>query len=418
MPIAAEPSLRELIAARQPGFTLPAGLYTREDVFDRDVDVFFRQHWSCVAVEPELPRPGDVLAVALGPDSVLLVRGDDGKLRAFHNVCRHRGARLVDLGPANVGRIVCPYHQWTYGLDGALAYAVNMGRDFDRACHGLRPVHLRTIGGLVFVCLADAPPPDIDDMAAAMAPRLAPFALSEAKIAFEKDIVEEGNWKLTIENNRECYHCMGTHPELMQSYVASDLGFDPNDQTEEDAAALAEHEAATRELLARCAALNYPSATVDHMSGRRTIFRTQRLRIAGEGQSQTLDTKIASTRLMGAIAEPRLGDLHFWTCNSWHHFMSDHAVCITLHPLAAARTLVRTRWLVHRDAVEGRDYDLARLTQVWLATNRQDAELVGRAQLGVAGSGYRPGRYSPFAETYPEEFAGWYVEELARGLAP
>jgi Rieske 2Fe-2S family protein len=116
--------------------------------------------------------------------------------------------------------------------------------------------------------------------------------------------------------------------------------------------------------------------------------------------------------LLGSITEPRLGDVHFWTFNSWHHFMSDHAVCIHVLPLAPDRTLVRTKWLVASDAVEGVHYDVDTLTAVWRATNQQDGALVARTHAGVADPAFRPGQYSVHAETYLDYFATWYLDRL------
>ncbi|MBV9637316.1 MAG: aromatic ring-hydroxylating dioxygenase subunit alpha [Methylobacteriaceae bacterium] len=406
------PAIAELVRARRPGFMLPAGLYTRQDAFEADVDIFFHRHWIFVGFEADVPEPGDVCVFEVGRSSVAIIRDDDGLVQAFHNVCRHRGARLLDAGKSTVGKLVCPYHQWTYELTGELAHAPHMGRDFDRACHGLRKVNLRSVGGLLFVCLADDPPADFEDLALTMEPRLAPFDLRNAKIAFERDLVEEGNWKLTIENNRECYHCAGSHPELNVSFVAQDFGFDPAELDPAEAAAAAAHDAEFERRTADWEAMGYASRAVEHLAGHATNFRVQRLVIAGAGESQTRDTRVASRKLMGSIMRADLGDLHFWTHQSWHHYMSDHAVVMTLVPLAPDRTLVRAKWLVHKDAVEGVDYDLDNLTHVWTATNAQDGALVGRAHKGVSSLGYVPGPYSRFTEAYLDGFDTWYVERM------
>lgn len=131
-----------------------------------------------------------------------------------------------------------------------------------------------------------------------------------------------------------------------------------------------------------------------------------------------MDTRSACRRLLGALSEPRLGGLSFWTQpNAWHHLMADHAVSFSVIPLAPDRTLLRTKWLVHRDAVEGLDYDVERLTEVWRATNEQDGALVAIGQKGVASPAYEPGPYSPWTEGLVERFVAWYVERLGAGLA-
>ena len=181
------------------------------------MSAIFASHWLFVATEAELPEPGDFVTVEVGPYSVIIVRDDDEAVRAFRNVCRHRGSRILDDERGSVGNLVCPYHHWTYGVDGCLLHAENQPPTFDRSRFGLKPVHVRSVGGLVFVCLADEPPSDFDDVAARIEPYLAPYGLRQAKVAHQVDVVEDGNWKLVMENNRECYHCDG-HPELVSAY--------------------------------------------------------------------------------------------------------------------------------------------------------------------------------------------------------
>ncbi|MEJ1161228.1 aromatic ring-hydroxylating oxygenase subunit alpha [Prosthecomicrobium sp. N25] len=409
--------IARLVAERRPGHTLAAPFYQAREIFDLDLDVIFSRHWIFAGVEAEVPEAGDYARLDLGANSIVIVRGDDDEVRAFHNVCRHRGARIVTEEKGCVGKLVCPYHQWTYELTGELIHASHMGDGFDPSCHGLKPVHLRSIGGLLFICLAAEPPADIEDAAAVLEPRLAPFDLRNAKVAFQADLIEEGNWKLTMENNRECYHCAGNHPELGLSFNKYAVGFVPDADDEAGKAEAAAYEASVVRQVADWEARGFPSGPVERLSGCATGFRTERIVLDGAGESQTLDTKVACRRLLGTVTERRLGGLHIWTQpNSWHHVMSDHAVTFCAIPLDPEHTLVRTRWLVHKDAVEGVDYDLARLTEVWTATNGQDAALVELAQKGVRSLAYEPGPYSPLTEGLVDQFATWYVERLRAHL--
>lgn len=409
----------DLLASRKPGHTLPAGLYTGQAAFIADCDRIFSRHWIAVGVACDIPEAGDVIAVDVGPESILILRDDDDQLRAFHNVCSHRGARLLPAGRSIVGKLVCPYHQWTYDLDGSLALAPHMGVDFDRDLHHLKPVRLRDIGGILYACLSDSPPDDIIELEQVMEPRLAPYDLRNAKVAFEQDVIEEGNWKLTMENNRECYHCASNHPQLSLSFHAADFGYDPDGLTE------SEQSEANALLDAYASYGSYwdkeglQHAAVEHTVGWPTNFRTQRLIIAGLGESQTPDTRAAVSLPLGETDKPWLGDVHLWGINSWNHVMADHAVVFTAFPLGPDRTLVRTKWLVNRDAVEGEDYDLENLTSVWTQTNAEDAHLVALAHQGALSSGYRPGPYSKFTERALDEFTTWYVDRMTKtGLAP
>ncbi len=417
MTVALSNFLRELVAQRKRGHSLERPFYTHPEVFAADLEIIFGRHWICVGVEPDVPEPGDVMVVDIGPTSVLVLRGDDLKVRAFHNVCRHRGARLVQEPKATVGNLVCRYHAWAYGLDGELIFANHMGEDFDKSCRGLKPVHLRSIAGLLFICLAGAPPADIEDLARDMTPYLEPHDVPNCKVAKAVDLIEAGNWKLTLENNRECYHCSANHPELTIPLFAYGFGFSPRTLNDSEREQADRYGCMVSDLHGRWEATGLPSREIEHLADRVTGFRTERLPIDHHGESQTLDTKVASRKLLGGFKEAKFGGLSFWTQpNSWHHLMSDHIVTFSAIPLSPEKTLVRTKWLVHKDAVEGVDYNLDNLTAVWDATNAQDASLVGIAQAGVSSPAYEPGPYSPYTEGLVEKFCTWYISRLAAHL--
>jgi glycine betaine catabolism A len=410
---------RELLDSREPGFGMPGELFGRQDVFETDVDVFFNKLWLLVALTADVPEPGDVFTIDIGRASVIILRDDDENIRAYRNICRHRGSRLMpQQGKASVGMLVCPYHQWTYDLDGSLKHATHMGRDFDASCRSLIPVHLKVVGSHIFICLADEPPADIDRLETTMTPRFAPYALQHTKVAHELEIVENGNWKLVMENNRECYHCGGTHPELSASFLAEDFGFCPDGQSEDTLQAYDDYLQRNAASQKQWEDAGYACALVEAVDESvETNFRTQRLVIAGAGESQTMDTKVASNKLLGNLQRRDLGDVHMWTHHSWTHVMSDHAVVAYAIPLAPDKTLVRTVWLVHEDAVEGVDYDLTKLTEVWMATTRQDATLVGNTHAGTQDPAYRPGPFSPYTETALDQFSRWYEARLrAQGV--
>ena len=407
--------LPALIASRRPGYSLPAPFYLSAQIYQLDLDLIFGRHWIFVGVEPEIPEAGDLFTVDIGSDAIIIVRDDDGVVRGFHNVCRHRGARLRPEGRGTVGNLVCPYHQWTYNLRGELVHNQHMGEDFERCRFGLKPVHVRSLAGLLFICLAQIPAPGFDEMRDAIERYIAPHNIANTKVAFQKDIIEHGNWKLTMENNRECYHCSANHPELTVSLLEYGFGYQPSMENIEQVKGF-------EDLLARqhqrWEACGLPSAEIDrleHVTG----FRTVRLPMVHAGESQTLDTRVASRKPLAEFEHLDLGGLSFWTQpNSWHHFMSDHIVSFSVLPLSPDRALLRTRWLVHKDAQEGTDYDLKRLTEVWDATNDQDSALVANAHQGIVSRAYEPGPYSPYTEGLVDKFCNWYLDRLGAGLAP
>lgn len=407
-------NIHTLLARRKPAYSLEAPFYADPGVFDLDVDVIFGKHWIYVGPEPSVPEAGDYITVEIGSASVLIVRDDDMVVRAFHNVCRHRGSRLCQGKSGVVGNLVCPYHQWTYDLQGELKFAEHMGEAFDRSKHNLKAVHLRNIGGLLFICLADDPPSDIDDMARAIEPYIAPHHLSNCKIAKQVDLVEDCNWKLTMENNRECHHCRANHPELTISLYEYGFGYAPSP---ENCEGLAQYQETVKRHHAEWEAIGLPSAELDHLDDRITGFRVQRLPLDRAGQSQTMNTEVACKKLLGNFKTAVLGGLSLWTQpNSWHHFMSDHIVTFTVLPISAEKTMVRTTWLVHKDAVEGRDYNVDTLSAVWVATNAQDRALVEQTQQGIRSAAYEPGPYSPYTEMLVEKFCNWYVNRLSASV--
>lgn len=410
----ASTALRDLVTRRRPFRMLEREFYTDPAIFAADLDLIFSRHWIFVGVEPDIPEPGDVMTVKIGENPILICRDDDGTIHAMHNICRHRAARIVSTEKATVGRLVCPYHSWTYGLDGELLLADHMGEGFDPSCHGLRKVHVRSLAGLLFVCLADDPPADFDAMERVVAPYIMPHEIANTRIAHQIDLIEEGNWKLTMENNRECYHCSVNHPELTASIFEYGFGF----ETKEDDPLRVEQRQNYDEMVKQSCATwdagGFPSLEIGHLDDMISGFRIGRMPMDRDGESQTLDTKVACRRLLGQVKEKRLGDLSFHTQpNSWHHFMSDHIVTFAVLPLSPDRTLLRTKWLVHRDAVEGVDYNLENLIRVWRETNIQDGNLVGLAQAGAASAGYVPGPYSEQTEGQVEQFVNWYVGRLA-----
>ncbi|NHA66479.1 aromatic ring-hydroxylating oxygenase subunit alpha [Phycicoccus flavus] len=417
-PAAPTDEVRDLVARRVPGHTLEAPFYTSEAVYEADLSAVWSRTWLFVAHEAEVREPGDFVTVDVGPSSVIVLRDDDGVVRGLRNVCRHRGARVLTEREGSVGNLVCGYHRWTYAVDGSLLHAGDQAPDFDKGCWSLRQVHVRLVAGLVFVCLAADPPDDVDDLVATVSPYLLPHALHRTKVAAQVDLVEEANWKLVMENNRECYHCEGSHPELTCTFFPT-WGIAPDRVPPRLRVAHERYLAAEAALERTCDERGLPYAEVEALEAeRRTAFRVQREALDGAGESYTTDGSLAVRRLLGDLDVPRLGRASVHTQpNGWYHALSDHVVTFSVLPLGPTRTLVRTTWLVHEDAVEGEDYDVDALTLVWRVTNEQDSALVARAQAGVTDPGYVPGPYAP-SERQVETFTAWYVARMQEHLAP
>ncbi|TMV15000.1 aromatic ring-hydroxylating oxygenase subunit alpha [Arenibacterium halophilum] len=396
------------LAAQTPGYSLERDFYVDPDIYAQDLETIFYREWLFAIPACQLTRTGAYERVQIGAYNVVLVKGADGEIRAFHNSCRHRGSVLCKNRAGTVAKLTCPYHQWTYDLDGKLIWARDMGPDFDPSKFNLRPVHLRELAGLIYICLADTPP-DFDAFAAMARPYLEVHDLSRAKVAYSSSIIEKGNWKLVWENNRECYHCAGTHPALCRSFpldpavagVSADGSTPPQLQSHFD----------------RCEAAGAPARF--QMGGFAGQYRLARMPLQEKALSYTMDLQPASRRPLGRVGLPDAGTLlKFHYPSTWNHFLPDISLTFRVTPIGPQETEVTTTWLVDKDAVEGVDYDLQRLTEVWIATNDEDREIVEGNQQGINSPAYVPGPYSPIMEDGVVQFVDWYIQTMQRGLAP
>ncbi|ASJ76160.1 aromatic ring-hydroxylating oxygenase subunit alpha [Granulosicoccus antarcticus] len=390
-----------LLESSVPGYSLPQEFYNDPAFFDLDMQMIFHRDWLFAIPACEIPETGNYVTHKIGRTSVIIVRGADGEIRAFHNVCRHRGSTLCSAAKGTSPKLVCAYHQWTYELDGRLLFARDMGDDFDPSQHGLKPVHCREASGLVFICLA-AQAPDFDQFAEQSARYLAPHGLADAKVAHESTIIEEGNWKLVLENNRECYHCSGNHPSLCRTFLDNPAVIGNSDDTGLDAETL--------EYIARCEAAGAPSKYMVDDTG---TWRYVRTPLVGDAESYTMSGKVAVTPPLSNFSFKNAGALlMFHYPATWNHFLSDHTILFRVTPISPTQTEVSTKWLVHKDAEEGRDYSLENLTKVWMDTNSEDKRVVENCQEGVLSTAYEPGPYSAMHESGVIQFVEWYTTTL------
>jgi glycine betaine catabolism A len=381
--------------------TLPRELYVSEEAFAFDTQVMLKSVWLYACTVAHVKNPGDYFVFELANNSIIIVRGRDNEVRAFWNSCRHRGSKICLEQKGSAPRLMCPYHQWTYGLDGKLLAARSMAEDFDKADHGLNPVALENVGGLIFICMDNNPPP-IERVKADISAQIAVYNLENLKVAVQDDYIEDANWKLVMENNRECYHCDAGHPELVSVLGTTGFGKDaPKD----------DHEAAKR---AEWKALGIDHDLIEFPDG--WWHRVARLALANGAVTQSIDGKLACKKLIGPFKRPETSSLSVWTQpNSWHHFCCDHVVTFSLTPIGPDKTLLRTSWLVHADAVEGVDYDPDHLAALWRATNTQDGHFSMINHQGIASEGYQQGPYA-VEEKLVEDFKDFYVDRAKAAL--
>jgi len=391
---------------RRPETALERDFYCSPADYQVDLEMIWYRDWLFVGHDCEVSTPGSYLTLQVGEYPVLVVRDRDGNLRAFHNSCRHRGSRICSAEHGIAARLVCPYHSWTYQLDGRLFSARDMGPAFDKTQHGLKPVHCQSVGGYIWISLA-AEPPDFAPIREQMEPYFKPHKLHETKVAFESTIIEKANWKLVWENNRECYHCAANHPELIRSF--------PEDPTVTGVdGALGNPYIAKK--WARWESIGLPSRFQLAPNGQ---YRTTRMPLVEGKVSFTMEGNAAvRIPLADTVTEKDTGTLLLFNFPSiWNHVLADHATSFRLLPISATETQLTTKWLVHRDAVEGVDYDLRELTEVWLATNEADRRICQENQIGVTSPAYDPAPYSPVHEGGVTQFVDWYCTHLEGRLA-
>lgn len=403
----ARAEMKKMLEERRINYSLPRPLYNDPLLFKIDVEEIFQKEWLFVGMTSEIPSKGDYFTVEIAQSPVLIVRDADGQVNAFHNTCRHRGSRICLEHRGKVANLVCPYHQWTYDTKGNLLFAgTEMGDEFDMQKHKLKPVHCKTAGGFIFICLGEQQPEsDFDEFLATLEEYMEPYDVENTKLAVESNMYEKANWKLVLENNRECYHCSGSHPELLNTLLEWDDTNDPR---------------APKEFLdyyERMAA-EWDAESIPHEHkkyGRRNRLVRMPLK---EGTSvMTIDGSAGSKKMLGRIKNDKLGSLRILHLpNSWNHMQSDHFIVFRVLPISAQESMVTTKWFVHKDAIEGVDYDPENLRRVWDATNEQDRRLGEENQRGINSLSYEPGPYSETFEFGVIDFINWYAERIQEKL--
>ena len=386
---------------RQPAdHSLAQPFYSDPDLFKRDLDRIFMRHWLCVGHDSSAARVGDYFLVGLANESVIVVRGEDRTLRAFANVCRHRGSRVCAGPSGNAIYFVCPYHGWSYGLDGKLRAARHMPDHFDASAFGLKAIHLRVVEGLVFVCLA-SDPPGLNNVEATLRSCYGPYGWTSARIAHRALYRIAANWKLAVENYLECYHCGPAHPEYSRLHALEQP--------------LPRIESLNARMQKRTTALGVDIPLQDHWAafeqGEEPVY----------GFRYALYDGVVTGSPDGKPVAPLMGDFKDYDGGatsvhlgpaSFFLAYADYGVIYRFIPKAPADCEMEVLWLVRVDAVEGAHYDRERLTWLWKVTSAEDKNIIEQNQLGVNSRYYEPGPYSPMEQNTRRHIA-WYLREIA-----
>ncbi len=346
-------SLRAVDRPLRSASTLPRPLFTDPQIHRQELQRLFHREWHCVARDEDFPSPGSFVTLDVGESGVFVMRDFEGALHAFHNVCRHRGTRLLEA-PRGTGltRIQCPYHAWTYDLGGRLVGAPHMAEaeSFDRKEMGLHPVALSTWRGFVFVNLDPKPLPLLKWLGG-LVQRAAPYPLERLRRAQRVVYDVAANWKLVVQNANECYHCPGVHPQL--------VCLTPYRSGEED--------------LRKGPVFG---GWMDFVDGVTSLTAT--------GQTER--------RVFPGLSADDLRRVYYYVLypSNFLSFLPDYVTLDWFVPLGPDKTRVVFDLLVDRDELG----DATDAMGFWDTTNRQDWHICELAHLGAKTIGYSQGRYS------------------------
>ncbi len=396
-----EDPIDRLIADHVAGLGLVRAFYKDVNVFERDMERIFRRHWLCVGHASLVPNPGDYILVDIESEAVVVAHDHGGTVRAFLNVCRHRGAEVCTQRVGNTEFFVCPYHAWTYGLDGSLQAARHMPADFDLASHGLRKVHVRVVEGLIFISLSETPL-DFGVVEQSLRATCGRYGWAEAKVAHRETYPVAANWKLAVENYVECYHCGPAHPEYSRLHALEQ----PLHRIEKLNARMEQ----------RTAALGVEILTENHWQGsaggNEAIHSFRYALYDGASTGSEDGAPLAPlmgqfTDFDGGVTSIHVGGASFLLC------YPDHGVIYRFVPRTDQASEMELIWLVRGDAVEGVDYDLVKLTWLWRVTTEADKRIIEHTARGVRSHYFRPGPLAPM-EYNERRYIDWYLEEISR----
>jgi phenylpropionate dioxygenase-like ring-hydroxylating dioxygenase large terminal subunit len=405
--------MSRLAASARLGYSLNQEFYTSDAVFDADMEHVISHKWLLAGHVSRIPDKGDYFLFRVGKEQIIVIRENAVSVRAFFNVCRHRGSTICQTDSGNVPRLVCPYHAWTFGLDGRLIAARLMPEDFDKAENGLFACHVRVFHGLIFINLSDDEPVDFDTTFGDMSPILDYHGIAEARIAHAGSYPTTANWKLVVENFFECYHCVPSHPEFCSMHAAESLvavGAGPSSGPADAIASFGPKLKAWEE---RASTLGRPVGTIDESTESSHLrLLMQRMNKAGWA-AETQDGSTPAP-LMGKRTAPDGGRMHLSFSPFSQIVADDHFVILfQFTPRSALATDVEMIWLVDGRATEA-EVDIDKMIWGYHATTTQDKVITENNQAGIMSSRYRPGRYSD-QEGSVMNFQKWYLNQF--GLA-
>ncbi len=394
--------LSVLIAKQKPGHSLDQRFYTDEDIYALELERIIYRNWIVAGHQSQLPNSGDFKVFKVAGESAIIVRGKDGDIKAFANVCRHRGSLVCLEAAGNARKFVCPYHGWTYDTDGKLVAARDMPDEFDWDAHALKPVSCDVVQGLILVCFsADAP--SLENCKQEMAEPMAMFDFENLKVAAWKEYAIPANWKLSIENYQECYHCATAHPDYARMHTLM-LDRKKRDRVQNhmlekmDSCGLRNIFIDRIDTAARPGEIGYGYSRTALFDGYKTGSRDGKPVAPLLGSLKDYD---------GGASDMTFGAMSFVLA------YSDHVVVYVFTPVDLENSRCEIYWLVRGDAEEGKDYDVDELTWLWDVTTEADKSIIVNNYKGVRSRFYEPGPFSGM-EKAERNYVEWLLQELTR----
>ena len=395
-------TIDELIADYRPGFSLEQRFYTDPEIYDLELERVICRNWVLGGHVSELPDAGDFKVIDVGRESAILVRSEDGELRAFANVCRHRGSIVCLESSGNARRFACPYHGWTYDTHGRLVAARDLPDSVDKADYSLKPISCEIVHGLILIAFTDDPP-SLDRCREELAAPMEMFGFEDLKVAAVRDYEIAANWKLAVENYQECYHCATAHPEYSAMHsLMLDMKKRPRVQE------------ALLKRMPDCGVDDYFVDRIDTAAPEGEIGFGYRRYALFEGYLTGSREGKPVAPLLGRFSDYDGGASDFsFGGFSFLLAYSDHVVAYVFTPVDHENCICRIYWLVRDDAEAGGDYDLDELTWLWDVTTKADVTIIRNNARGIASRYYEPGPFSGMEEA-EQNWVQWVLGELAR----
>ncbi|HEX6385727.1 MAG TPA: aromatic ring-hydroxylating dioxygenase subunit alpha [Anaerolineae bacterium] len=360
-------------------YTLPGRYFTSATIFEQELEHIFYESWLCVGRTEQIARPGDYFLHQVGDESIIVLRDTAGMPRAFYNVCRHRGTQLCQEQQGRFSKsIQCPYHAWTYALDGRLIGVPsleNMGY-LNKEDYPLHAVALKTWQGFLFISLSRQPEP-FESAFAPILERLHPWRVADLQTVERIEYDVQANWKLIAENYNECYHCPVIHSRLNE--------------------------------------------LSNYRSGQNILTQGPIL-----GGYMGLAPGEGSMSQSGRMCAPPLGEVAGEDLNRIYYFAlfpnmllslhPDYVMFHTLWPKSVDHTRVVCAWLFDPAALSDPHVDPGDAVEFWDTTNREDWHVCESSQRGVRSRAYTPGPYYQWQEQLLPEFDRQVLLALGHSL--